>query len=266
MSNHEFIGTKGILKGKVALITGGAAGIGKATALLFAQEGAAVAIVDQDQLNGHAVAQTIMNQGGKALFSRGDVSQAADCKNAVEKTVQEFGGIHILFNNAGMIRRTTVLDTSEEDWNRVIAVNLNSVFLFSKYSLPYMIEAGGGVIINTGSGWGLVGGSKAVSYCASKAAVVNLTRAMAIDHGEQNIRVNCICPGDTETALLRGESRELGLDHEQMVKESATGRPLKRIGHPEDIAHAALYLVSDYSSFVTGTTLVVDGGGLSGTS
>jgi len=265
MSNRESIDTKGLLKGKVALITGGSAGIGKATALLFAQEGAAVAIVDLDQLNGHAVVETIVNHGGKALFICGDVSNAIDCQNAVEKTVKEFGGLHILFNNAGIIRRTTILDTSEDDWDRVIAVNLKSVFLFSKYAIPYMIKAGGGVIINTGSGWGLVGGSKAVSYCASKAAVVNLTRAMAIDHGEQNIRVNCICPGDTETALLRGESQELRLDHDQMVKESAAGRPLKRIGHPEDIAHAALYLVSDFSSFVTGTTLVVDGGGLSGT-
>ena len=173
------------------------------------------------------------------------------------------GGLEILCNNAGIIRRATVLDTSEEEWDQVMAVNVKSIFLFSKYVIPFMAQVGGGVIINTASGWGLVGGRRAAAYCASKGAVVLLTKAMALDHGEQNIRVNCICPGDTDTPMLRHEARQLGESDERFLAEAAQ-RPLQRIGQPEDIAQAALYLASDAASFVTGTTLVVDGGGLAG--
>jgi NAD(P)-dependent dehydrogenase (short-subunit alcohol dehydrogenase family) len=194
---------------------------------------------------------------------RCDVSLAADCQRAVQQTVDELGGLDILFNNAGIIRRATVLETSEEEWDRVMAVNVKSVFLLSKYAIPVMAQAGGGVIINTASGWGLVGGRNAVSYCASKGAVVNMTRAMALDHGEQNIRVNCICPGDTDTPMLREEARQLGESDARFLADAAR-RPLRRIGRPDDIAQAVLYLASDASAFVTGTTLVVDGGGLAG--
>jgi NAD(P)-dependent dehydrogenase (short-subunit alcohol dehydrogenase family) len=253
----------GSLTGKRALVTGGASGIGRATALLFAREGAAVSVVDLDEAGGQAAAQRIADEGGQAIFVRCDVSQAADCQRAVRRTVDELGGLEILFNNAGIIRRADVLDTTEEEWERVMAVNVKSIFLLSKYAIPLMKKAGGGVIINTGSGWGLVGGPDAVSYCASKGAVVNMTRAMAIDHGAQNIRVNCICPGDTDTGMLRNEARQLGASDEEFLAEAAD-RPLRRIGEPEDIAQAALYLASDASSFVTGATLVVDGGGLAG--
>jgi NAD(P)-dependent dehydrogenase (short-subunit alcohol dehydrogenase family) len=253
----------GCLEGKRALITGGASGIGRATALLFAREGAAVAVADVDQARGQAVAQEILRDGGRAVFVRCDVTQAADCRQAVEQTVDELGGLDILFNNAGIIRRATVLETTEAEWDRVMAVNVKSIFLLSKHAIPFMAQAGGGVIVNTASGWGLVGGRNAISYCASKGAVVNMTRAMALDHGEQNIRVNCICPGDTDTPMLRNEARQLGEPDEQFLAEAAQ-RPLRRIGRPEDIARAALYLASDASSFVTGTALVVDGGGLAG--
>jgi len=253
----------GCLEGKRALITGGASGIGRATALLFACEGAAVAVADVDQARGQAVAQEILRDGGRAVFVRCDVTQAADCRQAVEQTVDELGGLDILFNNAGIIRRATVLETTEAEWDRVMAVNVKSIFLLSKHAIPFMARAGGGVIVNTASGWGLVGGRNAISYCASKGAVVNMTRAMALDHGEQNIRVNCICPGDTDTPMLRNEARQLGEPDEQFLAEAAQ-RPLRRIGRPEDIARAALYLASDASSFVTGTALVVDGGGLAG--
>jgi NAD(P)-dependent dehydrogenase (short-subunit alcohol dehydrogenase family) len=253
----------GDLTGKRALITGGASGIGRATALLFAREGAAVAVVDVDQANGQAVARTIVEDGGQAIFLRCDVTQAGDCQRAVQQTVDELGGLDILFNNAGIIRRASVLETSEEEWDRVMAVNVKSVFLLSKYAIPVMVQAGGGVIINTASGWGLVGGRKAAAYCASKGAVVLLTKAMALDHGQQNIRVNCICPGDTDTPMLRDEARQLGESDDRFLAEAAQ-RPLRRIGRPEEIAQAALYLASDASSFVTGTTLVVDGGGLAG--
>jgi NAD(P)-dependent dehydrogenase (short-subunit alcohol dehydrogenase family) len=253
----------GSLTGKRALITGGASGIGRATALLFAREGAAVSVVDLDEVGGQAVVREIVNNGGQAIFVRCDVTQAKACQRVVQQTVSELGGLDILFNNAGIIRRATVIDTTEEEWDRVMAVNVKSIFLLSKYAIPVMAQAGGGVIINTASGWGLVGGRKAAAYCASKGAVVLLTKAMALDHGEQNIRVNCICPGDTDTPMLRNEARQLGESYEDLIAEAAD-RPLRRIGRPEDIAQAALYLASDASSFVTGATLVVDGGGLAG--
>jgi NAD(P)-dependent dehydrogenase (short-subunit alcohol dehydrogenase family) len=253
----------GILNGKIALITGGASGIGQATALLFAQEGAAVSILDLNQKDGENVASKICTNGGRAIFIPCDVSKAKECQHAVEKTVKTFGWVNILFNNAGIIRRATVVELTEEEWERVMAVNLKSVFLLSKYAIPHMAKAGGGVIINNASGWGLVGGRKAASYCASKGAIVLLTKAMALDHGEQNIRVNCICPGDTDTAMLRSEAQQLGEPISQFLKEAAD-RPLKRMGKPEDIAQAVLYLASDASSFITGVSLVVDGGGLAG--
>ena len=254
---------RGVLRGKVALVTGGASGIGRATALLFAREGAAVSVVDVDQANGQAVVQALVEDGGRAIFLRCDVTQTEDCQRAVQRTVSELGGLDVLFNNAGIIRRASVLETSEAEWDRVMAVNVKSVFLLSKYAIPVMVQAGGGVIVNTASGWGLVGGRKAAAYCASKGAVVLLTKAMALDHGEQNIRVNCICPGDTDTSMLRGEAQQLGEPCGRFLAQAAQ-RPLRRIGRPEEIAQAALYLASDASSFVTGAALVVDGGGLAG--
>lgn len=249
------------LQNKIAIITGGAAGIGRAAAVLFANEGASVTVVDIDETGGIQTVETITRNGGKAIFISADVSVSPDCENAVNQTVETFGGLDILFNNAGIIRRTTVLNIVEEEWDRVMNVNVKSVYLLSKFSIPEMIKRGGGVIVNTGSGWGLVGGGNAISYCASKGAVVQMTRAMAIDHGADNIRVNCVCPGDTDTQMLRSEARQLGQDEASFLAESAD-RPLKRVGKPEEIARAVLYLASDASSYVTGTTLVVDGGGL----
>jgi NAD(P)-dependent dehydrogenase (short-subunit alcohol dehydrogenase family) len=175
--------------------------------------------------------------------------------------VESFGRLDILFNNAGIIRRADVIGTSEEEWDRVMDVNVKSIFLMSKFAIPLMVAAGGGSIINTGSGWGLKGGGRAVAYCASKGAVVNLTRAMAIDHGHQNIRVNCICPGDTDTPMLRNEASQLGQAEADFLREAAS-RPLGRYAQPIEIARAVLYLASDAASYVTGTALVVDGGGL----
>ena len=262
MSNSENIKHGNALNGKVALITGGASGIGRATALLFAREGAAVSVMDMNKRGGQDVVKAITDSGGRAIFVSGDVSRGKDCRYAVQQTAAEFGGLNVLVNSAGIIRRASVPETSEEEWDRSMAVNVKSVFLLSKYAIPVMAGAGG-VIINIASGWGLVGGQRAASYCASKGAVIQLTRAMALDHGGQNIRVNCICPGDTDTPMLRSEAEQLGQPIEQFLDEAAR-RPLQRIGRPEDIAHAALFLSSDASAFVTGAVLVVDGGGLAG--
>ena len=249
-----------LLKNKVAHITGGASGIGRATALLFAQEGAAVAIIDINVEQGQSAVAEIEATGGKAIFIPGNVTRADDCRHAVEKTVAAFGGLDILFNNAGIVRRADVVGTTEEEWDRVMAVNVKSVFLMSKYAIPYMEKRGGGSIINTSSGWGLKGGARAVSYCASKGAVTNMTRAMAIDHGAQNIRVNAICPGDTDTPMLRDEAKQLGQAEDQFMAEAAE-RPLRRYAQPIEIAHAVLYLASDAASYITGSALVIDGGG-----
>src|SRR5882724_2595832 len=251
------------LADKVALITGGASGIGRATASLFAREGAAVVIADVNAQAGLAVVSEIEKADGRALFELADITRAGECRRVVNRTLREFGKIDILFNNAGIIRRATILDLSEEDWDRVMAVNVKSIFLLSREVIPHMRKAGGGSIINTASGWGLTGGAKAAVYCASKGAVVLLTKAMAVDHSPQNIRVNCICPGDTDTGMLRSETQQLGEASDRFLGEAAK-RPLGRVGTPEEIARAALYLASDASSFVTGTALVVDGGGLAG--
>jgi len=249
------------LAGKVALITGGASGIGRATALLFAREGAAVALVDINIEQGQSTVAEIESLGGRAIFIPCDITRADDCQAAVEKTISSFGRLDILFNNAGIVRRANVIDTTEDEWDKVMAVNVKSIFLMSKYSIPHMDKLGGGSIITTSSGWGLRGGSNAVSYCASKGAVTNMTRAMAIDHGKRNIRVNAICPGDTDTPMLRDEARQLGQTEADFMAEAAN-RPLRRYAQPIEIAHAALYLASDAASYVTGSALVIDGGGL----
>jgi len=251
------------LYGKAALITGGAGCIGRATALLFASEGAAVGIVDLNQEQGQEVVREISIAGGRAIFERADVTRPADCRRVVERTVHEFGGIHILFNNAGIIRRASIVEISEEDWDAVMAVNVKSIFLMSREVIPIMAMAEGSSIINTASGWGLAGGPRAAVYCASKGAVVLMTKPMAIGHGRENIRVNCICPGDTDTAMLRSEARQLGEAEDRFLADSAH-RPLGRVGRPEEIAQTALYLASDAASFITGAALVVDGGGLAG--
>jgi NAD(P)-dependent dehydrogenase (short-subunit alcohol dehydrogenase family) len=248
------------LANKVALITGGTSGIGQATALLFAHEGAQVALIGRDESRGHAVAQEIEKAGGEAIFIRSDVRFAEECRRAVEETLQVFGRLDILFNNAGVFYPNTVLDCTEEEWDLTVDISLKGTFLMSKYALPTMISQGGGVIINNASGWGLVGGNEAAAYCAAKGGVVLLTKAMAVDHSRQGIRVNCICPGDVETPMLYQDAETRGMPWDEYLADAAA-RPMGRVGRPEEIAKAALFLASDDSSFITGAVLAVDGGG-----
>jgi NAD(P)-dependent dehydrogenase (short-subunit alcohol dehydrogenase family) len=248
------------LRDKVALITGGTSGIGQATAALFAREGARVAVTGRSPERGQKVVDQVQRAGGKAMFIACDVRFPDQCRRAVEETMRAFDRLDVLFNNAGVYYAHTALDCSEEEWDLQIDINLKGAFLMSKYALPGMLAQGGGVIINNSSGWGLVGGDSAVAYCASKGGMVLLTKAMAIDHGRQGIRVNCICPGDVDTPMLPEDARQRGMTQEAYMA-GAANRPMGRVGTPEEIAKAALFLACDDSSFMTGATLVVDGGG-----
>ncbi len=251
------------LKGKVALITGGTSGIGSATAIRFAGEGAAVAITGRNPERGEQVVQDIVANGGEALFIRSDVRSAEDCRQAVDQTLERFGKIDVLFNNAGVFHPKSVPDCTEKEWDETIDSSLKGAFLMSKYALPSMIERGSGSIIHTSSGWGILGGDKAAAYCAAKGGLIVMAKAMAIDHGPDGIRVNCVCPGDVLTPMLPDDAAKRGMSWDDYAV-GAANRPLGRIGTAEDIANAVLYLASDESSFVTGEALVVDGGGIAG--
>ena len=251
------------LKGKAALITGGTSGIGSATAIRFANEGAAVAITGRNSERGAQVVQDIIAVGGDALFIRSDVRSSDDCRSAVDQTLERFGKIDVLFNNAGVFHPKTIPECTEEEWDETIDSSLKGAFLMSKYVLPSMIERGSGSIIHTSSGWGVLGGDKAAAYCAAKGGLIVMAKAMAIDHGPDGIRVNCVCPGDVMTPMLPDDAEKRGMSWDEYAV-GAADRPLGRIGTAEDIANAVLYLASDESSFVTGEALVVDGGGVAG--
>jgi len=248
----------GKVDGKVALITGAGSGMGRATAILFAREGAKVAVVDYAPTGGKETCRMVKEAEGEAIFIETDVSKSADVKRMVETTVETYGRIDILYNNAGTGgRMVRIAEATEEEWDLVMGVNLKSVFLGSKYAIPVMLNQGGGVIINTSSVNGLIGyGAPSLPvYAVSKAGVIQLTKIMAKEYGKQNIRVNCICPG----AILTPMSEQL-LSSDSGRQSVIELLSLGRIGEPEEIAKAALYLASDDSSFVTGITLVVDGG------
>jgi len=250
------------LEGKVALITGGTSGIGEATAVLFAEEGASVAITGRSQERGDAIVERIETAGGRAIFISADVRSSGDCARSVKSTVTRLGRIDALFNNAGVYVANDTVDCSEDEWDAQVNTSLKGAFLMSKYALPHMIAQGSGSIIHCASGWGLVGGARAVAYCAAKGGMVVMTKAMAIDHGPQGIRVNAVCPGDTDTPMEREDARQQGMDWDAYVQNAVGGQPFERMGTPDEIARAVLFLASDESSYVTGTALVVDGGGV----
>ncbi len=249
------------LGGKTALVTGGASGIGAGITRRLAAAGANIVLLDIDAQNGLLIEQEIRSSGIKAKFYACDVSKSSDCRQAVGDALEDFGRIDILVNNAGVISRKSVVDLSEEEWDFVLRVNLKSLYLLSHILIPHMVQNGGGCIVNIGSGWGIKGGPDAAAYCASKGGVVNLTRAMAIDHGKQGIRINCVCPGDVKTGLLKMEADLIGRDFDEFLSE-ASARPISRVGIPEDVANAVLFLSSEMASWITGSVFVVDGGGL----
>lgn len=249
------------LSGKAAMVTGAASGIGRGIALRLAEMGARVAVLDRDKKEAEATTASIRQKGGAALTVFCDVRSQQSCRQATEQALAAFHRIDILCNNAGIIVRKDAVALTEEEWDAVVGVTLKGVYLLSHEVLPHMIRNGGGVIINTGSGWSLKGGAKAVAYCAAKAGVANLTRAMAIDHGQHGIRVNCVCPGDIDTPMLASECSQLNEDPVQFAKDAAN-RPLQRVGTPEDVANAVLFLASEMAQWITGASLVVDGGGL----
>lgn len=243
------------LTGKVAVVTGGSSGIGRGCAGFLRDMGAEVVIVDIDEERGRRAADEL---GGS--FFPCNVTSSADCEQAIREIDEALGRIDILVNSAGVIVRKDVVELAEGEWDLVIDVCLKGTYLISKYAIPVMVRTGGS-IVNIGSGWGLKGGPKAAAYCAAKGGVVNLTRAMAIDHANQGIRVNAVAPGDVDTPLLRSEAAQLGVDPTEFLRESAD-RPLRRLGTPLDVAKAVYFLASDLSEWVTGAVLVVDGGGL----
>jgi len=243
------------LTGKVAVVTGGSSGIGRGCAEFLRKMGAEVAIVDLNEEEGEKVADRVDGR-----FFCCDVTSNADCERTIGEIEAAFGRIDVLVNCAGVIARKTVVDLSEAEWDRVVNTSLKGTYLMSKHAIPVMVRTGGS-IVNIGSGWGLKGGPKAAAYCAAKGGVVNLTRAMAIDHAPQGIRVNCVCPGDIDTPLLRSEAAQLGVDVDAFLAEGAD-RPIRRLGTTLDVAKAVYFLASDLSEWVTGAILVVDGGGL----
>jgi NAD(P)-dependent dehydrogenase (short-subunit alcohol dehydrogenase family) len=253
----------GKLNDRVALITGATSGIGKATAVLFAREGAKVVITGRRRDRGEGVVSDIRALGGVCQFIQADHTDPEACSRVVERTLAEFGRIDILFNNAGIVTKGSAETVTEEDWHNTLAINVTAVWRMSRLVIPHMRKQGKGVIVNNGSDWAVVGAKDALAYAVSKGAVAQMTRSMALDHAHENIRVNAVCPGDTfvERWLEKGYFEESDpVTREQAMAESAAYIPLKRFADPMEIAKAVLFLACDDSSFVTGHLLLVDGG------
>ncbi len=244
-----------MLFGKVVIITGASSGMGKSASLLFSRNGAKVVLADIDESGGKEVADLINKQSGNAIFVKTDVSRKEDAERCIRAAVNEFGEVNCLYNNAGINPIGTVVDTSEELWERVIGINLKGMFLMSKFAIPEMQKIGGGSIVNTASVDGVLAIYNEAAYIASKGGIIALTKAMTIDFAKDKIRVNCILPGAIRTPLLENFMRD-----NPSVGDQSKGHALGRIGEPVEVAYMAMFLFSDMSSFVTGAIIPVDGG------
>jgi len=247
------------LRNKVALVTGGASGIGRATALRFAQEGAQVAILDRDARNGDQVLRELHAENYRAIFLSADISLEEQVREAVETIQKEFGALHILVNNAAAFVFGSY-DVEQSDWNRTLSVNVLGTSLCSKYAIPVMIRSGGGAIVNVSSISGLIAQERSLPYNATKAALLGFTRCLAIDLAAQKIRVNAVAPGCIDTPQLRADLERAGMTFEQGLSVEGPLHMLNRYGTADEVANAILFLASDEASFITGTCLMVDGG------
>ena len=254
---------RGRLAGKVAFVTGGGQGIGRTTALLFAREGARIGLIDKDGGSADTVAAEIAEAGGTAEAFAGDVSRKDEVAGAIDRTVETFGALHILVNNAGVTLTRPFLDTSPEDIDLLVDVNLKGIIFASQAAVPHIVRAGGGAIVHDASNAGLVGRPWQPVYGATKAGIVSLTKAMALALAGDGIRVNCVCPGSIDTGMLRQALATSG-DFEQSRRRTEMVIPIGRIGAPEDVAYATLFLAGDEAGYITGAVLPVDGGRTAG--
>ncbi|MCX6079177.1 MAG: glucose 1-dehydrogenase [Chloroflexi bacterium] len=253
----------GKLSGKVAIVTGGTSGIGKASVMLFADEGAQVVFSGRRAQLGLDLETQIRERGGQALFVETDHTKVEQSAHLVASCLQTFGRIDVLFNNAGIVTKGTAETTTDEDWTQTLTLNVTAVWQMCRLVIPELRKVGGGTIVNNASDWAVVGGKGALPYAVSKGAVAQMTKSMALDHAAENIRVNAVCPGDTlvERWLEKGYFEHSdAVTLEEAKAESAAYLPMKRFGYPEEIARAVLFLASADSSFVTGHLLLVDGG------
>jgi meso-butanediol dehydrogenase / (S,S)-butanediol dehydrogenase / diacetyl reductase len=246
--------------GKTVLVTGSTSGIGEACARLFAQSGARVMVSGRNEVRGRAVLDAILGSGGSAQFSALDLRSPGACERLVGDTVERLGGLDILINNAGILYTANALETSDEQWLDTMAVNVNALFYLSRAAVKHMKSVGKGAIVNVASEWGLNGEPNHVAYCASKGAVVQITRCMALDHARDNIRVNSVCPGEIHTRMVEDILAKRGGDRARNLRDLAAGIPMQRLAHPSEVARCVHFLASDLASYVTGTNLSVDGG------
>ena len=246
--------------GKTVLVTGSTTGIGEACAHIFAQSGAQVMVSGRHEQRGRAVVEEIQAAGGSAQFTAVDLRAAGACERLVGDTVERLGGLDVLVNNAGILYTANALDTTDEQWLDTMAVNVNALFYLSRAAVRHMKAAGKGAIVNIASEWGLNGETNHVAYCASKGAVIQITRCMALDHARDNIRVNSVCPGEIHTRMVDEILAKRGGDPADNLRQLAAGIPMRRLAHPSEVARCVHFLASDLASYVTGTNLSVDGG------